>query len=65
MTRYGVYLSDCKELWEETFNDIDEAVEAIKTWVMSDELLEFERFQIVELKPVAEFELKVELKYLD
>lgn len=65
MARYGVYLSDCKELWEETFDDINGAVEAIKTWVMSDELLEFERFQIVEFKPVAEFELKVELKYLD
>ena len=62
MTRYGVYLSDCKELWEETFESIEEAAEAIKRWVMEDELIEFERFQIVELKPAAEFKIKVELK---
>ena len=62
MTRYGVYLSDCKELWEETFESIEEAAEAIKRWVMEDELIEFECFQIVELKPAAEFKIKVELK---
>ena len=62
MARYGVYLSDCKELWEETFDSIEEAAEAIKRWVMEDELIEFERFQIVELKPAAEFNIKIELK---
>lgn len=29
---------------------------------MEDELIELERFQIVELKPAAEFKIKVELK---
>lgn len=62
MTRYGVYFSDCKELWEETFESIEEAAEAIKRGVMEDELIELERFQIVELKPAAEFKIKVELK---
>ena len=62
MSRYGVYFSDCKELWEETFESIEEAAEAIKRWVMEDELIELERFQIVELKPAAEFKIKVELK---
>ena len=62
MTRYGVYFSDCKELWEETFESIEEAAEAIKRWVMEDELIELERFQIVELKPAAEFKIKVELE---
>ena len=62
MARYGVYFSDCKELWEETFENIEEAAEAIKKWVMEDELIEFERFQIVELKPAAEFKIKDELK---
>lgn len=65
MSRYGVYFSDCKELWEETFDSINEAVEAIKEWIMDDELIELERFQIVEIKPVAELELKIKLKYLD
>lgn len=62
MARYGVYLSDCKELWEETFESIEEAAEAIKRWIMDDELIELERFQIVELKPAAEFNIKIELK---
>ena len=62
MTRYGVYVSDCEELWEETFESIEEAAEAIKEWVMKDELIELERFQIVELKPAAEFKIKVELE---
>ena len=62
MTRYGVYFSDCKELWEETFESIEEAAEAIKRWIMDDELIELERFQIVELKPAAEFDIKIELK---
>ena len=62
MARYGVYFSDCKELWEETFESIEEAAEAIKRGVMEDELTELERFQIVELKPAAEFKIKIELK---
>ena len=62
MTKYGVYVSDCEELWEETFDSIEEAAEAIKRWAMEDELIELERFQIVELKPAAEFKIKVELK---
>ena len=62
MARYGVYFSDCKELWEETFESIEEAAEAIKRWVMEDELIELERFQIVELKPAAEIKIKVELE---
>lgn len=62
MARYGVYFSDCKELWEETFESIEEAAEAIKRWIMDDELIELERFQIVELKPAAEFDIKIELK---
>ena len=62
MTRYGVYVSDCEELWEQTFDSIEEAAEAIKEWIMEDELIELERFQIVELKPAAEFKIKVELK---
>ena len=62
MTRYGVYVSDCEELWEETFESIEEAAEAIKRWIMDDEFIELERFQIVELKPAAEFEIKIELK---
>lgn len=62
MARYGVYFLDCKELWEETFESIEEAAEAIKRWIMEDELIELERFQIVELKPAAEFKIKVELK---
>lgn len=62
MTRYGVYYSDCEELWEQTFDSIEEAAEAIKEWIMEDELIELERFQIVELKPAAEFKIKVELK---
>lgn len=62
MTRYGVYFSDCKELWEQTFDTINEATEAIKEWIMEDELIELERFQIVELKPAAEFDIKIELK---
>ena len=62
MTRYGVYLSDCKELWEETFESIEKAAEAIKEWIERDELLELERFQIVELKPAAELSIKIELK---
>ena len=64
MARYGVYFSDCKELWEETFESIEEAAEAIKRWIMDDELIEFERFQIVELKPAAEFDIKIELMTL-
>lgn len=62
MARYGVYFSDCKELWEETFESIEEAAEAIKRWIMDDELIELERFQIVELRPAAEFDIKIELK---
>lgn len=62
MTKYGVYYSDCEELWEQTFDSIEEAAEAIKEWIMEDELIELERFQIVELKPAAEFKIKVELK---
>ena len=62
MTRYGVYVSDCEELWEETFESIEEAAEAIKRWIMDDEFIELERFQIVELKPAAEFNIKIELK---
>ena len=62
MARYGVYLSDCKELWEETFDSINDAAKAIKEWIMEDELIELERFQIVELKPAAEFDIKIELK---
>lgn len=62
MTRYGVYVSDCEELWEETFESIEEAAEAVKSWIMDDEFIELERFQIVELKPAAEFKIKVELK---
>ena len=62
MTRYGVYVSDCEELWEQTFDSIEEAAEVIKEWIMEDELIELERFQIVELKPAAEFKIKVELK---
>lgn len=62
MTKYGVYCSDCEELWEQTFDSINEAAEAIKEWIMSDELIELERFQIVELKPAAEFKIKIELK---
>ena len=62
MATYGVYLSDCKELWEETFDSINDAAKAIKEWIMEDELIELERFQIVELKPAAEFDIKIELK---
>ena len=62
MTRYGVYFSDCEELWEQTFDSIEEAAEAIKEWIMEFFLFELERFQIVELKPAAEFKIKVELK---
>ena len=65
MTKYGVYYSDCEGLWEQTFDSIEEAAEAIKEWIMEDELIELERFQIVELKPAAEFKIKVELKLLD
>ena len=61
MTRYGVYVSDCEELWEETFESIEEAAEAIKRWIMDDEFIELERFQIVELKPAAEFNIKIEI----
>lgn len=62
MTRYGVYYSDCEELWEQTFDSIEEAAEAIKSWIMEDEFIELEHFQIVELKPAAEFKIKIELK---
>lgn len=62
MARYGVYFSDCEELWEETFESIEEAAEAIKRWIMDDEFIELKRFQIVELKPAAEFDIKIELK---
>lgn len=62
MARYGVYYSDCEELWEQTFESIEEAAEAIKEWIMSDEFMELEHFQIVELKPAAEFKIKIELK---
>ena len=62
MTRYGVYFSDCEELWEQTFDSIEEAAKAIKEWIMEDELSELVRLQIVERKPAAEFKIKVELK---
>ena len=62
MTKYGVYYSDCEELWEQTFDSIEEAAEAIKEWIMEDEFTELGHFQIVELKPAAGFKIKIELK---
>ena len=66
MTKYAIYSCGFEELWEDTFDNIDEAVEAIKKVCTDDEIASSD-FQIVEIKPVAELGLKIEyvLKYFD
>lgn len=65
---YTIYCPEDEQLCEYTFTNIDDAVKTIKEWAMEDGgLCEFERYQIVEVKPIAEVkaEIKAELKYLD
>ena len=64
MTKYAVYCSEFEELWEDTFDNIDQAFKAVKN-VCEDNEIGSGGFQIVEIKPVANIELKIKLKYLD
>lgn len=64
MNKYAIYCSEFEELWDNTYDNIDEAVKSIKNACTEEEILSG-GFQIVEIKPVAKLELKIKLKYLD